>query len=345
MGNLSSDTLARQWRMLQLLPRAPRKTTARDLKLALEGHGFSTTRRTVERDLQNLSGHFGLVADEASKPFGWSWARDADFQFAPRFTASQSVALLLSRAHLHSFLPQTLFHELSPMFAKAEQELKATGWKDWHERTAVIPTTMPLLPPKLSPLVLEHVHSALSLRHCMAGRYRTKGAESGREVTIHPLGLLVRGPVQYLVCTLFDYNDVRQLALHRLSHTKLLDAPVKPPDDFEFSQYAAKAQKYEPQGKLQLVALFDRRAAEHLKETPLSRDQTLVDVGDAGLELTATVECDETLRWWLRAFGSRVEVKEPQFLRDEMRADVERMMNSYANSGGVSAVARDGRVQ
>lgn len=165
MGNLSSDTLGRQWRMLQLIPRAPRKISAEDLKSALEGHGFPTTRRTVERDLQNLSGQFGLVADETNKPFGWSWAKNADFQFAPRFTASQCVALLLSRAHLHGLLPQTLFHELSPMFSKAEQELKATGWKDWHQRTAVIPTSMPLLPPKMS---LWSLIMSMALCHCAA---------------------------------------------------------------------------------------------------------------------------------------------------------------------------------
>lgn len=172
----------------------------------------------------------------------------------------------------------------------------------------------------------------------MTGRYRAKGAEASREVTIHPLGLIVRGAVQYVVCTLFDYADVRQLALHRLSNTKVLDVPAKEPDDFDFTRYTARAQKYQPQGSINLVALFGFQAADHLKETPVSRDQTLSDAGNNKLELKATVECDETLRWWIRAFGSQVEIKEPRFLRDEMRDDVEKMMKLTASISGSTAL-------
>jgi predicted DNA-binding transcriptional regulator YafY len=329
MGNVASDTLARQRAMLRLIPRFPRRITALELKSALESQGFSATRRTIERDLQNLSRQFGLVADESSKPYGWCWAKDARFEFAPRLTVSQSVALLLSRAHLHSFLPQTLLNELVPMFDVAEQELTSTGWKDWHLRTAVIPGAMTLLPPKLNSVVLEHVHSALALQRSLSGRYRSKGAKTAKDVTIHPLGLIVRGAVHYLVCTLFEYADIRQLALHRLSHTKVLATPSLHPEGFDFVSYASRATKYEPQGKIRLVVRFEARAAEHLRETPLSHDQQLKDLGDGQVELTATVESDETLRWWIRAFGSQVEVIDPPFLREEIRADLEKLLATY----------------
>lgn len=326
----SSDTVARQWAMLRLLPRAPRKITAQDIRSMLDAHGFRTTSRTVERDLQALSQRFPLVVDESSKPYGWSWAKDANFEFAPRLSSSQSVALLLSRTHLHQFLPQALLHELMPLFDMAERELGPTGWKSWHRHTAVIPTALPLLPPKLSPTVLDHVHTALATRRCLSGQYRSKGSDSVREVTIHPLGLIVRGPVQYLVCTLFDYSDVRQLALHRLSDTKLLPAPSLVPENFDFPQYVAKAVKYEPQGTIRLVVLFDAAAAEHLRETPISHDQVLKDIEDTGkVELVATIESDETLRWWLRALGSKVEVLEPDSLRAEILSDIRSSLMSY----------------
>lgn len=330
MGNVASDTLARQRAMLRLIPRLPRRITALELQSALESQGYIATRRTVERDLQNLSRQFGLLSDESSKPYGWSWAREAKFEFAPRLTTSQSVALLLSRAHLHSLLPQTLLNELTPMFDAAEQELGSTGWKDWHRRTAVISGSMALLPPKLNPIVLEHAHSALALRRCLSGRYRSKGAKTFKDVTIHPLGLIVRGPVHYLVCTLFEYADIRQLALHRLSHTKVLEAPAQRPEGFDFAAYASRAAKYEPQGKIRLVARFDTKAAEHLRETPLSHDQQLDDAGDGRVELTATVESDETLRWWLRAFGSQIQIMSPPFLRDEMKEDLQKSLVAYA---------------
>ena len=324
MNNGSNDTLARQWAMLRLIPRAPRKTTSRDLCRQLERLGFLTSARTVERDLHNLSGRFALVTDDSSKPYGWSWAKDADIELMPRLSPSQAVALLLSQVHLKNFMPSFLMRELASVFASAEQEVASTGWKDWHRRTAIVPTSMPLLAPKLSAEVVEHVHSALALRRCLSGRYRSRGSESPREMTIQPLGLIVRGSAQYLVCTLRDYQDVRQIALHRLSHTHVLDAPSKSPAGFDFAKYvASSASKYWAQGKIRLVARFSVAAGGHLRETPVSKDQELSDIEGSGqLELRATVESDETLRWWLLGFGSQVEVLEPAALREELRVEL-----------------------
>lgn len=323
MTRTTTDTIARQWEMLKLIPRAPRKTTARQLHETLETLGFPTTARTVERDLHTLSLRFPLEADEG-KPRGWAWNREANIEFAPRLSPQQGVALLLSLAHLRNFMPQSLLKEMAPVFAAAEQEVAASGWKDWHKRTAIIPANMPLLAPNIGTDVLDDVHAALALRRCLSGRYRSRGSSTARELTIHPLGLIVRGSVQYLVCTLQDYQDVRQIALHRLSHTRLLETPRRQPAGLDFGKYVASAaSKYWAQGKIRLVARFTAEAAGHLRDTPVSKDQTIVEMENGEwAEVTATVESDETLRWWLLGFGSRVEVIEPKTLRDDLHAEL-----------------------
>ena len=327
----SGQTLKRQWEMLRLIPRWPRRITIRELTSRLADHGFRTTRRTVERDLQELSGSFPLDVDETAKPYGWYWAKNANFEFTPRLTASQGIALLLAKTHLQGLLPRSMLDELAPIFANAEVELAATGWRDWHRRTAVIPTTFPLLPPKLDMKVLESVQSALAQRHCLSARYRAKGKEAAKEVVIHPLGLLTRGPVQYLVCTMYDYVDILRLPLHRLSHTVVLPEPVKSPTGFDFVRYVEEeAGRFNTKGKIQLVAWFDEAAAEHLKETPVSHDQILGSVQDSSrVELRATVEMDETLRWWLLGFGCLVEVREPASLRLALASELRSALGSY----------------
>lgn len=326
----ANDTLMRLLEMLRLIPRAPRKASAQELHKLLAQRGYPTSQRTIERDLQNLSRRFDLVSDESSKPYGWSWAKNAHFEFLPRLSTPQAVALLLSQAHLKNFMPQFLLKELGPVFASAEQEVAATGMKDWHRRTAIIPGSMPLLPPNLSADVLDHVHVALARRRCLSGRYRVRGSQTDKELTIHPLGLIVRGSVQYLVCTLRDYQDVRQIALHRLSHTRVLDTPSGTPAGFDFGTYAASsASKYWAQGAIRLVARFTADAAGHLRETPVSKDQELVELGGTDVELRATVESDDTLRWWLLGFGSQVEVLEPGELREELGGELKRAAQSY----------------
>lgn len=323
-------TLARQWALLRCIPAWPRKTTIAELIAALEDRQIAVTRRTVERDLQGLSEHFPLAVDDTGKPHGWSWAKGARQEFTPRLSTSQCVALLLARTHLKTLLPKAMLKELMPLFDSAEQEVASSGWKNWHRETAVVPTTLALQPPTIAAGVMEDVQQALAHGRCLSGRYRSKGSDTAKEVTIHPLGLMVRGPVHYLVATLFDYADPRQLALHRLSNTTVLSAPRKKPTGFDFQTYLADAVRYNAQGKIRLVAWFDEAAAEHLRETPLSQDQVLKPLGDGSrVELTATVESDETLRWWLLGFGGMVEVREPAGLRKEFAESVKTLRQHY----------------
>lgn len=52
---------------------------------------------------------------------------------------------------------------------------------------------------------------------------------------MHPLGMVVRDTVTYLVCTMWEFTDVRQLALHRMQAVTLLDTACRRPDGFSMS--------------------------------------------------------------------------------------------------------------
>jgi predicted DNA-binding transcriptional regulator YafY len=315
---------------LRLIPPNRWPTTVADLRDSLAKQGIDVSRRTVERDLQSLSARFPLIANETSKPFGWCWVKDPNFGFAPKLSISQAVALLLAQLHLRTLMPDSLMRELAPIFDQANQELANGAWNEWHRRTAVIPTSLALLPPAMDCSVLGDVHEALAMRHQLVATYRSKGATEAREITIHPLGLIMRGSVQYLVCTLFHYADIRQLAVHRLSSTAVTRDAATSPDDFVFATYVRTAAKYESQGPIRLVARFTPEAAEHLRETRLSTDQQITDMPDIRrVEVTATVEADQTLRWWLKAFGSSVEVMEPAELREEIRQEAVKAASLY----------------
>ena len=332
MGDDSGTAIARQWAMLRAIPRSPQKATTGEIESRLRDEGFEVSRRTIERDLHTLSAQFPLVLDDRSKPYGWSWAKDANFEFMPRLTSPQAVALLLAQMHLSRLLPDALRKDLQPAFETAEQTLASSGWKDWHRQTAMLPTGLSLIPPRVPADVLSCVGSALARRRCIRANYRTKGSRDTREMLIHPLGMLARGPVLYLVCTLFDYEDVRQLALHRLTDPKEIGETAKRPKDFNFQHYAKEtAPNYLSKGRIRLVARFDGPAAEHLSETPLSTDQTWKDLRDGRVEISASVEDDETLRWWILGFGSQIEIHEPSHLRDWIIQELHLASQTYTS--------------
>jgi predicted DNA-binding transcriptional regulator YafY len=334
MNDESGQTLARQWTMLQGIPRSPLKATTGELAARLRDEGFTVSRRTIERDLHALSARFPLALDDRAKPFGWSWAKGANFAFMPELTPSQAVALLLARAHLRDLLPRSMHKELAPLFDTAMQtlSLSRSGWKDWHRRTAVVPMGIALIPPKISPDILPAVQSAIARRRCIEARYRSKGEKQARTMKIHPLGLFSRGPSIYLVCTFFDFDDICTLPLHRFSGVAETGEPAKEPKDFDFQKWIdANARHYLSNGPIRLVARFDATAAEHLRETPLSADQDIEDLKKNGqVEVSATVEDDALLRWWLLGFGQNVVVLRPKSLRKWITEETRGMASQYA---------------
>lgn len=322
MGDIGNSTLMRQWSMLRTIPRHPARIGVGDLAEALELEGHQVSRRTIERDLHALAAQFPLTVDERSKPFGWSWARGAGLHVLPQLTPAQGVAMLLAKQHLRGLLPGPLERELGPLFDAAQKALASTGWRDWHRRTAVVPAGLPLLPPRVSRSVLDRVQAAIAGGRCLEADYRAKGRETSRRMLIHPHGLLARGPVVYLVGTLFDYEDMRQLALHRLDKVRVLTQPRRAMPGFDVADYAAgQGGRIGTQGPIQLVVRFDAAAAEHLYETPVSADQSLIPVEDGErVELRATVDDDDQLHWWLLGFGPQVEVVAPRALRESQAA-------------------------
>lgn len=322
MKQETPDTLARQWTMLRAIPRAPNRITTSELAERLSDEGHSVTRRTIERDLQALSARFPLVLDDRSKPFGWSWARDANFAFTPALAPAQAVALLLARSHLQGLLPASLNKELEPIFQAAQKSLGGSSWRDWHRRTAVIPSIFQPRPPRIAPAVLETVQRALARRRVLELRYRDKASGATHPRTAHPLAILVRGPVTYLVATLFDYQDVRHLAMHRISAAIESEMACREPPDFDLALHVAQeGALLHSRGSIHFEADFETAAALHLRETPLSVDQTWTSIDEDRVRVTATVVDDLQFRWWLLAFGSQLEVRAPAELRDAMAAE------------------------
>ncbi len=324
------QTLQRQWAMLRAIPGQPQTITAPALLASLHDQGFTPSRRTVERDLHELSTRFPLTVDDTCRPFRWSWMQNAAMEFMPGLTVSQCLALVLAQAHIQHLLPRTMLDDLAPLFDAAERELAKTGWRDWHKRTAVAPAAFALLPPIIDAKVLSDVQHAVSQRMCMTAKYRSKGSKVPKKRDITPLGLLVRGTVQYLVCLLTEHDEPRQLCLHRMSDTFIGTERCKEPHGFSMKRYVARDLGIGSRGRIRLRIHVDALAAEHLRETRLSKYQTWRPIDDADkVEISATVDDDVQLKRWLLSFGSELEVIEPAHLRREMVEELGKARRAY----------------
>lgn len=325
--------------MLQWIPRHPRKTTARELAERLRAEGYAVSKRTVERDLADLSDAFPILVDERSKPFGWTWHKDAPQFSVPGMSPLQALVLNLAHSHLESLLPVHLLQPLEPYFQQAyatlERSLGKPGLRAWNRHVAVVQPTQPLIAPKVNGKALATVHATLAEGRQVELRYRSRASQSPTTYRVHPLGLVYRGMLGYLVCTVADYEDPRMFALHRITSAKPLDTAARTPAGFDLQTYARSgAFGFMDNGPIKLVLRMEAPAAEHLRETPLSVDQTIADDAVEGwVRVTATVSDTSQLRWWLLGFGDQLEVVAPGRLRSSLAATCRAAFNRYCNRG------------
>ncbi len=342
----ATETVFRQWVMLRLIPRSPRSIGTGEIRDRLAEEGFEVALRTIQRDLGKLSGIFPLSGETDGKALRWAWMPEAASLDIPGMDPPTAVAFLLAAVYLRPLLPPTTLRRLTPYFQRARDVLASTRGGSislWPDKVCAIVRGPVLQAPAIVPSVQETVYQALLTDRQLIVAYRRKTADRPKTYPVHPLGLVFRDGVVYLVCTVKRYADIRHLALHRMTSAMLRDEPARRPEGFSLSRYVKDEQffSYPLQGRLiHAELLFERGAALHLAERPLSRDQRLIPQKDGRVLLRATVRDTLELRWWVQGFGDQVEVIAPASWRAEFAAMVHRLANRYGNSPQNNKTAR-----
>ena len=328
---------------LQLIPTRGKISTS-TLQERLENHGYDVSARTVQRDLESLATPFGLECDNRSKPYGWYWAKENKRITVPGMDASQALSLRLLQIYLIDLLPESTVLELRPYFEEASNKLNQhygdTAVQRWLDKVAIVPASQPLLPPPVKRAVHDAVTQGLLSERQLEIQYTSPGGKQAKSATVHPLGLVQHGVVQYLVATFFQYDDPRLLPVHRIKSATLLDTLSTTPPGFTLKSFIAQGafgfgtQNGIPK-PIRLVAVFGPQSGAHLLESPLSTDQTVQELANGRLRFTATVPHTERLIWWLLSFGPFVKVEKPLALQREVATRLRDGAAQYAHPSRV----------
>lgn len=331
----SRETLARQWQLLRLLPNYSSWATASELTAKLAGDGYTTSKRTVERDLADLSQVFPIERNDKGRPYGWRWRRGVELR-VPGVELAEALSLTLVEQFLARMLPLSLWRSFQPRLDHAREKLEALGERNktarWVEKIHYVSPTLPLIPPKIDEDVLECVQRALIEDRQLDAEYRSAGTDEAKPVKLNPLGLIQRGPVTYLVATAYNYDDIRYYALHRIQSVVIGIDDALHPENFSLTEHLAAGHghfvPFDSEGEIQLEARVLPDLAQILEETPLSEDMECS--GDPEMPtVTATVPDTWQLRWWILSQGARIEVIRPLSLREEMTHEVRHMAALY----------------
>lgn len=318
-----ADTFHRLLRILQLIPRAPRFIDIESIAQSLASEGIEPDKRTLQRDLLRLEGMgLGLeLADPNERPYRWRFSTTASTLFVPGLDPQAALALRLLEMHMERLVPRSTLRALQPALHAARAALDGKPVARWLDRVRLVPRSQPLLPPVVDGAVVGAVHEALLEGRQLKVRYQKPAASEPREMTLHPLGLVHRDAVAYLVATAWDYDDPRLYPLHRMAQAELLADKARALPDFNLDAYVEGGDVgFKVGAALDVELLFDATAGKLLQESPLAEQQQVSVQRDGRVLVAARVPDTVVFRAWLLSYGPAVEVKRPAALRKAIAA-------------------------
>jgi predicted DNA-binding transcriptional regulator YafY len=234
-SRVMSESLHRQWVMLSLLPRAPRRIDTATLEEQLKDHGIEINRRSIQRDLVALSALFPIVCDERSKPYQWSWAKDGPGIEPPEMSPHAALAFKLIAEALCGAVPRATLTYLRKHLKSAERVLSNTdGLGSWLQKIRVPRVPVPR---GIHKSVLDVVMNALLDELRFVGFMRNGGRKA---MVIDPLGLIFRDSAAFLVCTI-DGGATTELDLRAVRSARATTTARVTPSRFDFDAYLSRA--------------------------------------------------------------------------------------------------------
>lgn len=163
--------------------------------------------------------------------------------------------------------------------------------------------------------------------------YQQYKVDQRQEFHMQPYALKVFNRRWYLLGHLKEQEELRTIALDRILNLKVLANSFKMPEDFDARKYFADVvgiyvNKDLPIEKVQIRAYGDQ--AEYLRSTLLHKSQSGVRSKHGEFaEFTYRLCVTPELVSQLLAMGEKVEVLEPQKLREEMKNRINNMSTYY----------------
>jgi predicted DNA-binding transcriptional regulator YafY len=321
--------MLRTWEMLKLVPQRPPGKTSRVLLTELGVRGYAVSKKTVERDLVNLSTIFPITANEESKPYRWFWAPDASLDL-PGVALTEALSLVLAEETLTGLMHKSLLAPLQGRLAAAKRLLgEARGHNStagWADKVCAVPRDLMLRAPKVASDVLNVVQGALMTDRQLDIEYRSLQDTSASWRTVNPRGLLLKGSVMYLLADKKGNGSdsdalVKQYALHRIRAARVAVKPVAR-SPFDLKKYIGKTEH--EVGNRQGIRVRLRISADLakiLRETPLALKQR-IKVSGNDVVVEAGVRNTPALRRWILGHGAAVEVLGPAVLKTAIRTQV-----------------------
>ena len=340
--------------ILELIPRAPKKITIRELvsKLDVDKVVQSGTYleeknyiKKLQRALYLLENKFPQIESRViGRKNTYCWAALAEPIMFPSLDSNTALVLAMASQYLNPILPDESIKSLNRLFMRANSTLasnsirteKVDGISNWRDKVGVLHPGLPREKPAINSKVEAVIYSAVLHEIAVKIKYKAWNEKEPSERIISPQGLFIRGQSIYIYAVNHRRIDTKEpipYLLNRIQEAEIISDTFHKIPRFNVQKHLDNNPFGVPLEKENLKILLkvkvDEAALKTLLEQPLSNDQEVHSDSNEWSTLTATVNNTIELKQWIMSHGHHIEVVEPLELRRGIKELIERLIATY----------------
>ena len=329
-----ADSFERRLRILEMLKRKDDGImTIPGIIVRLVNMGIEITQnKTIERDMVYLSTIFNIGCDDTTRPFQWWW-EGVDSIDIPGMGKNSALTFNLAQQYLKPLLPKRSLAHLQPKFRQSKKVLSGKGKekdRHWVKKIRVVPRMLEQIPAKISARVQDAVYEALYEEKMLQITYHSRSKNETTTRRIHPLALIYRGITTELIFCGENSSHAQRFILNRIKKAKVQIQSLITPEGFNLDDFIQNELGFPGTcQEIQFKAWLSDQARYYVEETPLSKFQTIEEVENGAVIVTATIRETADLTTWILGLGARIKVMEPLELKEKISDIVQNMAKHY----------------
>lgn len=325
--NKEVSVAQRQIYILSLLSENPKGYQAEEIRERLKSWDIDVSKRTVMRDIDELSLNYGIGEDERNgKTYFFAdkyTLKNVDLTIEDLASLAFAKEMLAEYKHLdmgkHAITLIDKVVEGSAslnrlQFDKLCGHFKQAGKKSGNQDVVDVQ--------------IERVlQNAIDSRNKVSITYYSFSSDESTARTIHPYRMLMID--SYLCvegyCEL--RKEIRRFRLSRIREAETLDVKFEQ-DEIEQSQTRDAFLKLAGGEEEELELLFTGESIRYVKEYEIERAKLLKDTDEGLVFYQRTAVAPDVIRW-IRGFGTEVTVIKPEWLATQLREEAGEQLKKY----------------
>jgi len=328
-----SDTrqIERQMHILSILSESIKGYTIQELHSSMHKLGIDVSKKTIERDIDNISRHFYVFEEN----------KDGETRYKAKkftvdninFTISELISLYFLQQVIKPYEKLDVGKTAGALIQKVLEQTPSINqsYIDSVSDLFIVNPADVVQEKTIDETHIQTVREAIEKKYRLRLEYYSFNNDELTSRIVDPYILEIREGCYHLIGFCHLRYEVRDFRISRIRKLEMLNETFERPENFYEHYSQNRFEKMTSDEKITLKIIFEGQTARYIKEYENYKADKITDLNDGKILFEKkTTYTPDILQWVLR-FGADAEVIEPEVLRFEVKWEAKRMAKKYGD--------------